>query len=167
VASPDGESAGGLNAEPKGRETEAPALPAVDAPATRPEEPRDEPLRPFSDALVEELSAYRTAGLRLELARNPETALLALTHALACRLFHPSWRYGSCLDVKPAEPYLTASASGIRESTVFVAFDAERARRGAQLPGDPEGLWDWLAAADGARSGSFWRSARPRASTRW
>jgi ParB family chromosome partitioning protein len=144
VASPDGDATG---AEPEGGEAETPALPGPDGPATTPEEPQDEPLRPLSDALVEELTAYRTAGLRLALARDPETALIALTHALACRLFHPAWRYGSCLDVRPTEPYLTGSAAGIRENTAFVAFEAERARWGAQLPDDAQALWDWLAAA--------------------
>ena len=45
-------------------------------------------LAPLSEKLVAELTAYRTSGLRNELAQHPETALIALVHALALDAFH-------------------------------------------------------------------------------
>ena len=42
--------------------------------------------RPLSDVLVRDLTAHRTLGLRLNLSEQPETAIVAVTHALAAQM---------------------------------------------------------------------------------
>ena len=44
--------------------------------------------RPLSDVLVRDLTAHRTLGLRLNLSEQPETAIVAVTHALAAQIFY-------------------------------------------------------------------------------
>lgn len=113
--------------------------------------PEEEGLRPLSERLIEDLTAHRTAGLRLALAQQPETALVAVVHALAVRLFHGrNWDSGSCLDIQPCEPQLTPCSDTIQGSPAIVAFEALRRRWRARLPGEAEELWDWLLAADPA-----------------
>src|ERR1700683_4914872 len=53
---------------------------------------------PLSEKLVAELTAYRTAALRNELAQHPEIALLALVHRLALEAFLHGYD-GSCVEI--------------------------------------------------------------------
>ena len=115
-------------------------------------EPEEDAPRPLGDRLVEDLTAHRTAGLRLALAGSPEVALVAVVHALAVRLFHDrgSWDPGSCLELRPREPLLEPSSDTIAGSPAVDAFEAARRRWRARLPSDERELWDWLVAADAA-----------------
>src|SRR3546814_16264717 len=45
-------------------------------------------LKPLSDRLVMELTAHRTLGLRDALANDPDTAFLAVLHALVLQTFY-------------------------------------------------------------------------------
>jgi ParB family chromosome partitioning protein len=115
------------------------------------EAPEAEGPRPLSERLVEDLTAHRTAGLRLALAEQPETALVAVVHALAVRLFHGcSWDPGSCLDLQPREPHLVPCSDTIAGSSAVAAFEATRRRWRARLPSEEGELWNWLVAADPA-----------------
>lgn len=108
----------------------------------------EESLRPLSDRLIEDLTAHRTAALRLALAEQPETALIAVVHALAVRLFHTrALDPASCLDLHTREPHLQASSDTIPTSPTVAAFEAARRRWRARLPGEEGVLWDWLLAA--------------------
>jgi ParB family chromosome partitioning protein len=113
--------------------------------------PGEESLRPLSDRLIEDLTAHRTAALRLALAEQPETALVAVVHALAVRLFHTrALDPASCLDLRTYEPHLQASSDTIQTSPTVAAFEAARRRWRARLPGEEAELWDWLLATDPA-----------------
>ena len=70
---------------------------SVDAADTDEEE--DEGVRPLSDRLMTELTAHRTLALREAIAGDPDTAFLAMLHALYLRLFY---RLGpdTCLEVE-------------------------------------------------------------------
>ena len=56
-------------------------------------------VRPLSDRLTTELTAHRTRALRDAVANDPDTAFLAMLHALCLKLFY---RFGldSCLEVE-------------------------------------------------------------------
>ncbi|WP_192937630.1 hypothetical protein [Sinorhizobium meliloti] len=43
----------------------------------------------FSLFAIEDLTAHKTAALRVELANNPEVALVAVVHALLLRVAYP------------------------------------------------------------------------------
>lgn len=120
---------------------------AIDAAA----EPEADGLKPLSERLVKDLSAHRTAGLRLALAAQPETALVAVVHALAVRLLHDQPRDpGSCLDLHPREPHLAPCSDTIQASPAVAAFEDKRRRWRATLPGKEGELWGWLLAAEPA-----------------
>ncbi len=78
--------------------------------------------KPLSDSLVRNLTAQRTPGLRIALGENPDTALLAVTHALAARTFFRGEDDSSCLDLRPNSAFL---GGGMR-----TASPTPRRRRG-------------------------------------
>jgi ParB family chromosome partitioning protein len=99
--------------------------------------------------LVEDLTAYRTAALRAELAANSEAALAAVVHAFALPFFY---RYGakSCLDIKVASASLTGSAEGIDDSEAVDCLAIRHAHWRNCLPQEAERLWAWCLAQDSA-----------------
>jgi len=65
-------------------------------------QPASDQVKPLSEKLVAELTAYRTAGLRNALAEHPATALTAVVHALAAAAFYVGSGRSSCLEIVPA-----------------------------------------------------------------
>jgi len=98
-------------------------------------------------ALVEDLTAQRTAALRAMLAGNTDVALLAVVHAMALEVLY---RYGadSCLEVKLASTELRHSAPGIEHGPAAQALAEHEATWADALPKEAEQLWEWLAGQD-------------------
>jgi len=120
--------------------------------------PADEPEasdgRRLSDALVRDLTAHRTLGLRIALGEQPDVALIALTHALAAQTFYPAYAMASCLDLRVTSASLTGHAEGIEETPAAQALAARHARWAALMPPEVADLWDAVAALDaGDRAG--------------
>ena len=122
------------DARPDGEETPEP-------------EEEDDGLRPLSDRLVTELTAHRTLALRDALAGDPQTACLAVLHALALRLFY---RYGlaSCLEIEPRSAGFGTQAPGLGQTPSARSIDARTERWTKALPKAPEDLWDALVEFD-------------------
>jgi ParB family chromosome partitioning protein len=131
---------------------EAPADPVPETPVPLPptaeSEPEDEGLRPLSDRLVSDLTAFRTLALRESLGRNPDTAFLALLHALCLSTFQP-WAPESCLELVMRSATLNIQPPELAESAAAKAFDARHAEWAERLPTDPADLWGTLAAMSG------------------
>jgi ParB family transcriptional regulator, chromosome partitioning protein len=98
----------------------------------------------LSDRLVEDLTAHRTAALRVMLADNPAVALAAVTYALALPLFYNGT--GTCLALRAESPNLRSSADGIADSRAAQAWDEREAAWTRRLPSEADGLWDWMMA---------------------
>lgn len=98
------------------------------------------------ERLIEDLTAHRTAALRVMPADEPCVALLAVTHALALAVFYgdSSFGNGSCLDLRVHSPDLRGSADGIADSSAAVLLDERHAAWSRRLPPDAEQLWVWL-----------------------
>gem|GEM_PF-4682445 len=111
-------------------ETPDAAPPAADS------EAEDEGLRPLSDRLVGDLSAFRTLALREALGRCPETALLALVHALCLAAFH-AHAAESCLEILTRSSTLGIQPLELTESAAAKAFEARHAEWAARLPDRP------------------------------
>ncbi|MDE1148630.1 MAG: ParB/RepB/Spo0J family partition protein [Azospirillaceae bacterium] len=77
--------------------------------------------------LVAELTAHRTAALRLELARNPAVALAATVHALALPLCYGQER-GTCLAIRSQSANLARHAKAPGECPAHAAMEAEGER---------------------------------------
>jgi ParB family chromosome partitioning protein len=102
----------------------------------------------LSAALIEDLTAHRTAALQAMLAGNPKVALLAVTHRLALEVFYTGDRRESVLRIGVAVPYLDRSAEGIETTKACKELAAATAAMRKRLPKDLAKLWDWLAEQD-------------------
>lgn len=100
----------------------------------------------LSAALAMELSAYRTAGLRNDLAQAPELALIAVTHALALQLFRLEGSGASCLDIAMKRADLSFIAKDIDESPAGRAIAERHAAWAKRLPRKEAELWAFVAA---------------------
>ncbi|HEY7550397.1 MAG TPA: ParB N-terminal domain-containing protein [Hyphomicrobiaceae bacterium] len=110
-------------------------------------EEEDEGVRPLSDRLMAELTAHRTLALREAVANDPDTAFLAMLHALCLKLFY---RFGldSCLEVEAKSVLFGAQIEGLADMPYATAIDARHGTWSAQLPKDTAGLWDVLSGLD-------------------
>ena len=102
----------------------------------------------LSDRLVAELTAYRTLALREAMADDPDTALLALTHALVLKSFYRFAGSETCLELDIRSSSLDAHAAELGESDVANRMSARQARWAGMLPKDSGDLWDALVAFD-------------------
>jgi len=102
----------------------------------------------LSDRLVAELTAHRTLALREAVAENPDTALLAMTHALALKTFYRMAGSDTCLEVEIRSAGLASHAPEIGESELAERIDARQSSWAAMLPTNPGDLWNALVGFD-------------------
>jgi ParB family chromosome partitioning protein len=108
-------------------------------------EPTDNTAAGYSSALVEDLTAQRTAALRALLKNNEAVALAAVAHAMALPLFYdivPSAE--SCLALRIQNRDLRRSADGIVQSRAYDAVETAWTIWKEKLPLDETALFDWL-----------------------
>ena len=96
----------------------------------------------FSATLTADLTAHRTAALRIELARNPAIALAVTVHALAAALLYQG-AATSCLDLRAASTDLGRHVAVIADSPAHTAMADEGERWGDRLPGNADDLLAW------------------------
>lgn len=119
-----------------------------DRPVTPDEEEADgDPRAPLSAKLVAELTAHRTAGLRLALSNAPDLALVALAHVLVLGTFHGVGR-ASCLDIQVESTFLPAHGEGVKTSPAYEAMQARHGQWARQIPEDPQAVWDFVVGLD-------------------
>jgi len=102
----------------------------------------------LSAALIEDLTAHRTAALQAVLADNPKVALAAVVHALALGVLYSAARTGSVVRIAPSVAYLDRSAEGIEEGKARQQLAATTKALRKRLPKDAENLWGWLIDQD-------------------
>jgi ParB family chromosome partitioning protein len=100
----------------------------------------------LSDALVRDLTAHRTLGLRIALGEAPEIALIAVIHAIVARTFYHA--EASCLDIRPISASLGSHADGIADTKPAIMLAERHDRWAAQLPQSPSELWAFLVELD-------------------
>ncbi|WP_349958076.1 ParB/RepB/Spo0J family partition protein [Rhizobium sp. ZPR3] len=104
-----------------------------------------EPDAIYSAALVEELTAIRTAALRVEVANRPAIALAALLYPLVGRIFLIGYTsYDAAVEVHGQRPELASSIKEPREARALATWQAMKEAWGDTLPGQPADLWAWL-----------------------
>ena len=102
----------------------------------------------LSDRLVAELTAHRTLALREAVAENPDTALLAMTHALVLKTFYRFARSDTCLEVDVRSASLASQAPEIGDTDLAARMDQRQSRWQAMLPTNPGDLWSALVSFD-------------------
>jgi ParB family chromosome partitioning protein len=99
----------------------------------------------YSAALVEELTAIRTAALRVELANRPAMALAALLYPLVGRIFLSGCvSYDAAVEISGQRRELAPSIKEPGEVCALAAWQAMKEAWGDTLPGQPVDLWAWL-----------------------
>lgn len=101
----------------------------------------------FSDRLVEDLTAEKSAAIGADLMGQHDIALAAVVHALLLSLLYPGCSDRSCLRLSISAPGLRSSIAKADASRGLSALAAEKDRLGDHLPGNPAQLWDWCLAA--------------------
>jgi ParB family chromosome partitioning protein len=114
-------------------------------PAPEPEE--DEGLKPLSDRLVSELTAYRTVALRQALSERPDIAYLTVLHALTLRVFY-HYAQDSCLELELKTISFPAQVPGLTDSKPGQQLRDVHESWSAHLPKEPDALWDTLVGWD-------------------
>lgn len=108
-----------------------------------PAEEEDDVIRPLPDRLVCELTAERTLALRNALAQAPDTAFIALLHAL-CQSTFSAHSASGCVEIIAKHAYFGNAAPGLRDHHCAKAIDERHDAWAALLPRDPLDLWDVL-----------------------
>lgn len=134
--------------EDVGADEGADGMGAEEGPAAADDEEADgDPRAPLSAKLVAELTAHRTAGLRLALANDPDLALVALTHVLVLGAFHGVGR-ASCLEIRIDSAFLPEHGEGVKTSPAYEALEARHGQWARQVPDAPEDVWDFVVGLD-------------------
>ena len=103
----------------------------------------------LSAALVEDLTAHRTAALRAVLATRPDVALVAVAHSLALRVCYPmemTYEVGSALSLSSEKGgcSLESHAKNIGTSLAQTQLDEMHNQWLKRIPEDPADFWQWL-----------------------
>ena len=112
--------------------------------ADEPDEPR---IKPLSDRLVLELTAYRTLALRNALAGEPDTAFLAALHVLVLQSFY-HFGSGSCLQITLKSSGFSVQPPDLNDSPAASDIAARHENWERQMPGDLDDLWAALCDMD-------------------
>lgn len=113
------------------------------APA-EPEPAKTAGLDDLSFSLVEDLSARKTAALRVALANNSDVALVTVIHAMLLRVGYSYSREQSAVQVSVTPEYLKGSISDHDDYAPVVEFASMWENLGHSILGNPTDLWDWL-----------------------
>ncbi|MDH6170064.1 ParB family chromosome partitioning protein [Variovorax boronicumulans] len=103
----------------------------------------------FSEKLMRDLTAHRTAALQAALMQDPHVALATLVHRMAETVFG---QYGRGNDVVKVHLHVTGdytlaqSATGYEESPAGALLMRAASDWEERLPGEPQALFRWLLA---------------------
>ena len=111
------------------------------------EDEDEEPGKPISDSLIRDLSAHRTLALRVALAEQPDTALIALTHTLTAQLFY-GYAEAGCLEIRPTVTPLGSHAAGIEDTPLAARASEAHEAWAERMPRDVADLWGFIVALD-------------------
>ncbi len=104
------------------------------------------PTKPVhSQALLEDLTAQKTAAMRAELVNNPAIALVAVVHALLLPVLYTYSRTQSALQISLHIEDLASYMSDAEGCKGLIELTALRELFGQQLPGDGADLFGWLS----------------------
>jgi ParB family transcriptional regulator, chromosome partitioning protein len=93
----------------------------------------------LSSALIESLTAHRSAALSVALLDHPEAALALLVERLALPVFYNGRHDDGMLQIAPR----IASLHRVEGSPAFAAIEAARENWTSRLPADSEALLNW------------------------
>ncbi|MBR0900689.1 ParB N-terminal domain-containing protein [Bradyrhizobium tropiciagri] len=111
------------------------------------ENDEEEEAQRLSDTLVRDLTAHRTLGLRLNLSKQPDVTIVAVTHALAAQVFYLGAN-AHVVGIQPVKTDLSVHAVGIEDTQAGKAWSDRHANWARQMPKDAGSLWEFVAGLD-------------------
>jgi ParB family chromosome partitioning protein len=114
------------------------------APASTSVEEADDDTAALPERLIADLTMFRTLALRDALANDPDTALLALLHALTLKLIYP-YGGGTCLEIS-AHGLLPNGLKDARQTKPAKGIEARTNGWKRALPENARDLWDFLVS---------------------
>jgi len=97
--------------------------------------------------LIEDLTAQKTAALRVELVHNPDVALAAVVHAMLLRVAYTGYvSEQSALQVSLAYERVEGSMKSPERCKAVTEFESLQENYGHKIPGNPAELFDWCLA---------------------
>ncbi|WP_422060787.1 ParB/RepB/Spo0J family partition protein [Sphingopyxis sp.] len=112
------------------------------AAAAEADEPEDA-LKPLSDRLVSDLTAWRTLALQEAFALSPATAYVAVLHAFVLSCFF-GYSRESCLQTSINSVHFSNAPAGLRDCAPGQAIAARIDEWRGRLPKTDREVWDWL-----------------------
>ncbi len=100
-------------------------------------------LKPLSERLVSDLTAWRTLALQDAFAQSPPTAYLAVLHAFVLSCFY-GYSRESCLQTSINAVGFSNAPAGLRDCAPGQAIAARIDEWRARLPKTDKEVWDWL-----------------------
>jgi ParB family chromosome partitioning protein len=101
----------------------------------------------YNATLVEELTAIRTAAMRVELAQNPEVAVAALLYPMVQRIFHDTYSYtrsATAVEIRGEGKDVATSIKEPEASRPLTGWQEILERHTDHIPGSAADLWPWL-----------------------
>ncbi|KAA9014872.1 DNA-binding protein [Sphingobium limneticum] len=114
----------------------------------------DDTIKPLPERLMTELTAHRTLALRNAVGADPDTAYLAVLHALALKTFY-RFSTATCLEIEAKHSAFGHQVPGLNDTASAQAITARHASWSDQLPQDPGALWQTLTTFDTDRRGAL------------
>ncbi|MER8573554.1 ParB/RepB/Spo0J family partition protein [Mesorhizobium sp. M1374] len=97
-----------------------------------------------SAALIENLTAQKTAALRVELANNHDIALAAVVHAMLLSVVYDYCsNVDSALQIRLTHEHIETSMKRRNACRAVAEFESLRETWGDHIPGNPADLWEW------------------------
>src|SRR3546814_17078700 len=90
-----------------------------------------------------ELTAHRTLALRSAVGADPDTAYLAVLHALALKTFY-RFSTATCLEIEAKHSAFGHQVPGLNDTASALAITARHASWSDQLPQDTAASWPQL-----------------------
>jgi ParB family chromosome partitioning protein len=102
------------------------------------------PSKGLSAALLQNLTAHRSAVLAASLTDRSDIALAALVHSVACQVFDLGRAADTCLQVVAQREWRSQTEG----SKAFAHLEARREEWGGVIPGQPDALFAWCLEQD-------------------
>ncbi len=107
----------------------------------------DTPKLTHPATLIEELTAQKTAALRVELVHKPDVALAAVVHAMLLRVVYTGYvSEQSALQVSLIYERVEGSIKSPEKCRAVADFESVQENYGHKIPGNPADLFDWCLA---------------------
>ena len=107
----------------------------------------EDAIKPLPERLMTELTAHRTLALRDAVGGDPDTAYLAVLHAMALKTFY-RFSTATCLELEVKHSTFGHQVPDLNETASAKAIADRHARWAEQLPKEPGTLWQTLVGFD-------------------